>query len=407
MTDEVERGLAQQQHPAAGGGRAYPLLFAAHGLALLGTGLATVGLSLLAFTIAGADAGVVLGNALAIKMLTYALAAPLMAALVDRLARRTLFVTLNLVRTGAILLLPFVTGVMDLYLVVVLFQLASAAFTPAYQATIPDLLPDEGEYLRALSLFRTIGELENVASPMLAAALLLVVDARGVFAGAALGFVLAAAITASLVLPAPRRHATADLGRRLTRGWRIFLGTPRLRALIALNLAVALASAMVAVNTVVLVQNRIGLGERETAIALTCFGMGSLVGALLMPHLLRRTADRTVMLAGAGAAGAALGIAPLVLGYATLLPLWFVLGLCCGLAHTPAGNLLRRSGSPEEKPALYAAQFALFNLSLAVGYAVAGWVGGAIGLLGDFLVLACLVTACVGVAARTWPAASS
>ncbi|MFE1599715.1 MFS transporter [Methylobacterium sp. ID0610] len=388
--------------PAARGRRAYPLLLAAHALALLSTGLATVALSLLAFSLAGADAGVVLGNALAIKMLTYALAAPLMAAFVGRFPRRSLFVTLNLVRAAAILMLPFVTRVMDLYLIVVLFQLASAAFTPAYQATLPDLLPDEGAYLRALSLSRTISELEAVASPMLAASLLLIVDARGLFGGAALGFVLAAAVTVAAPLPSPDRRAAADLRQRVTRGWHIFLGTPRLRALIVLNLAVALASAMVAVNTVVLVQDRLGLGERETAIALTCFGTGSMVGALLMPHLLRRIADRTVMLAGAGAAGAALGIAPLILGYATLLPLWFALGLSCGLAHTPAGNLLRRSGSPGEKPALYAAQFALFNLCLAIGSAVAGRLGSAIGLLGDFLALACLVTICVAVAARAW-----
>jgi predicted MFS family arabinose efflux permease len=294
--------------------------------------------------------------------------------------------------------------VIDLYLLVVLFQLASAAFTPSYQATIPDLLPDEKEYLRALSLSRTLGELENLASPALAAALLVVVDAKGLFVGAALGFVTAAGIIASTPLPMPRRAAAAGLLRRMTRGWRLFLATPRLRGLTALNLAVALASAMVAVNTVVLVQDRLGLGPRETAIVLACFGMGSVAGALLMPLAIRRISDRTLMLAGATAAAATLGLAPLVLGYATLLPLWFGLGLSCGLAHTPAGNLLRRCGSPDEKPALYAAQFALFHLCLAAGYALAGWLGSRVGLIWDFVVLACLALACVAAAARAWPA---
>jgi hypothetical protein len=46
-------------------------LFAAQMLSLLGTGLATVALGLLAYEIAGADAGAVLGTALAIKIVAY------------------------------------------------------------------------------------------------------------------------------------------------------------------------------------------------------------------------------------------------------------------------------------------------------------------------------------------------
>ena len=49
--------------------RTYRQLFLAQVVALVGTGLATVALSLLAFRLAGEDAGAVLGTALAIKML--------------------------------------------------------------------------------------------------------------------------------------------------------------------------------------------------------------------------------------------------------------------------------------------------------------------------------------------------
>ena len=51
--------------------RTYRHLFAAQVIALVGTGLATVALGLLAYDIAGADAGSVLGTALAIKMVAY------------------------------------------------------------------------------------------------------------------------------------------------------------------------------------------------------------------------------------------------------------------------------------------------------------------------------------------------
>ena len=65
--------------------RAYRKLFTAQVVALLGTGLLTVALGLLAFDLAGDRAGAVLGTALTIKMAAYVFVAPIMAALVERL----------------------------------------------------------------------------------------------------------------------------------------------------------------------------------------------------------------------------------------------------------------------------------------------------------------------------------
>ena len=58
----------------------YRHLFLAQIIALLGTGLATVALGLLAFDLAGANAGAVLGTALAIKMVAYIGVAPVASA---------------------------------------------------------------------------------------------------------------------------------------------------------------------------------------------------------------------------------------------------------------------------------------------------------------------------------------
>ncbi|MET0187787.1 MAG: MFS transporter, partial [Pseudonocardia sediminis] len=64
--------------------RAYRRLFVAQMLALVGTGLATVALGLLAYELAGERAGQVLGTALAIKMVAYVAIAPVVGAWADR-----------------------------------------------------------------------------------------------------------------------------------------------------------------------------------------------------------------------------------------------------------------------------------------------------------------------------------
>lgn len=120
--------------------------------ALVGTGLATVALGLLAFDLAGAQAGAVLGTALAIKMTACIGVAPIAAAFPERLPRKAMLVSLDLVSALVALALPFVTEVWQVYVLTFILQSASAAFTPTFQATIPDILPDEDEYTRALSL---------------------------------------------------------------------------------------------------------------------------------------------------------------------------------------------------------------------------------------------------------------
>jgi MFS family permease len=172
--------------------RTYRHLFLAQVVALLGTGLATVALGLLAFDLAGEGAALVLGTIFTIKMVAYVGIAPIVGAFADRLPRRAFLVTLDLVRAGVALALPFVTEIWQVYVLIFLLQSASAAFTPTFQATIPDVLPDEARYTRALSLSRLAYDLENIVSPTLAALLLAVMSYNSLFLGTVVGFVASA-----------------------------------------------------------------------------------------------------------------------------------------------------------------------------------------------------------------------
>ncbi|POH42214.1 MFS transporter [Pseudomonas fluorescens] len=382
--------------------RTYRHLFLAQVIALVGTGLATVALGLLAFDLAGAQAGAVLGTALAIKMTAYIGVAPIAAAFAERLPRRAMLVSLDLVRAVVALALPFVTEVWQIYVLIFVLQSASAAFTPTFQATIPDILPDEDDYTRALSLSRLAYDLESVASPMLAAALLTVISFHNLFAGTVIGFLASAALVATVLLPKAKQVPRRSIYERTTRGMRIFLATPRLRGLLALNLTVAAASAMVIVNTVVLVQSRFALPQSSTALALAAFGGGSMISALVLPRLLKNIKDRTAMLFGGGILVAGLAVGINLTTYNFLLPLWMVLGVGYSLAQTPSGRLLRRSAHAEDRPALFAAQFALSHACWLITYPLAGWLGANINLAASFLGLAVLAGSALVVSIVIW-----
>lgn len=390
--------------------RTYRHLFAAQVIALTGTGLMTVALGLLAFELAGGQAGAVLGTALAIKMIAYVGVAPVVGAFAARLPRRAFLVAMDVVRASVALALPFVDQVWQIYVLIFLLQSASAAFTPTFQATIPDILPQERDYTRALSLSRLAYDLESLLSPMLAAALLTLIGFHWLFAGTVFGFLLSAALVVSVQLPQAAPAASGGIYEKITRGIRIYLATPRLRGLLALNLSVAAAGAMVIVNTVVLVRGTLSKSDTDVALALACFGGGSMVAAVVLPKLLDRIEDRHVMLPAAAALALLLFVFALLtqldgdLLWIALLVVWALLGLGYSAVMTPTGRLLRRSAHASDRPALYAAQFALSHACWLLTYPLAGWLGGAAGMTATLIVLAVLTALGAVLAALLWPA---
>lgn len=391
--------------------RSFRHLFLAQVVALAGTGLATVALALLAYDLAGARAGAVLGTALAIKMIVYVTLAPLAGALVPPGLRKPVLIGLDLIRAGVALMLPFVSEIWQVYVLIALLQSASACFTPLFQSVIPEILPEERDYTRALSLSRLAYDLESLLSPAIAAALLTVISFHGLFAGTSVGFAASALLVLATAFPvAAAVHAASSPYARAFRGMRIYLHTPRLRGLLGLNLCAAAGGAMVFVNTVVIVRGPLHGGEREVAWALAAFGAGSMAVALLIPKLLDRIPDRRVMLAAAMAMAGALLVATGLwaalrgaLGWTLLLPLWFVLGAAYAGLVTPGGRLLRRSAQSDDLPFLFAAQFSLSHVCWLLAYPLAGWVGARFGLGSALAALSCVSVIGLLFARRTWP----
>jgi len=194
---------------------------------------------------------------------------------------------------------------------------------------------------------------------------------------------------------------------RTTRGISIYLATPRLRGLLAINLAVAAAGAMVIVNTIVLVKARFGLDDAAVAWALAAFGAGSMISALALPRLLDRVPDRPVMICGAAALVAGTAAGGLIGGYGALLPLWLLIGVGYSAAQTPSGRLLRRSAAPADRPAVFAAQFALSHACWLFCYPLAGRLGTALGLGPTFVVMALIALSGVVMALVLWPRKSA
>lgn len=387
--------------------RDYRLLFTAQVTGLFGTGSATVALGLLAYDLAGVAAAAVLGTALTIKMLVYVSVAPIVAAYAHRLPRRQFLMALHLIRAAVAPALPVVDQVWQIYLLIALLQTASAAYTPTYQAIIPDILPDERDYTRALSAAQLAATMETLLSPMLAAAALTVLSFHWLFAGTAIGFAVAAALVAGTRVPDAAATA-GSVRERITVGLRLFAVTPRLRGLLGLNLVVAAAGSVIMVNTVNYVRDTLGGTQSGVAILLAANGFGTMLVALSLPRGLDRLGPRPVMLAGAATllAGLAAAVMLSAVGdrhWATAIAVWAAIGAGTAAILTPTGHVLRRSARPGDRPALFAAQFSLSHLAWLLTYPITGWLTTAAGFTTTWTLLAMLATAGTVAALRMWP----
>lgn len=366
-------------------GRMYRHIYAAQCVSLIGTGLASVALGLTAFDLAEADASIVLGIIFSIKMITYVGLAPVAAALCAKRDRRKVLVFLDILRAGVVLAMPFASELWHIYILVLLLHAASAAFTPAFLATIPDIFSDEGDYTRALSASRIAQDLEMLASPVMAAMLLIVIPSGSLFVITSLGFIASGLLILSVLLPPPAPQPERSFRSKTLRGMEIYFKTPRLRGYLALNFGAAAIGATIFVNTVAIVRGELGLSESALALTMFAFGAGSVSAAVLLPRSLNRFGDRRTTLVGSVIAAAAFGFLAFwttmhEISWPAVLGTWAVAGFGYVSVLTPSGRLLTRSAERADRPSLFAARFALSHGCFLFTYPLAGWLMSAVPL---------------------------
>ena len=383
---------------------AFRKLFSAQVIALIGTGLATVALTLLAYKFAGGNAAILLGNILAIKMVAYVVFAPIVGGIAHRFDRKRLLISLDLVRAFIVLAIPFVTEIYHIYLLVFLLSISSAGFKPVFQSTIADIIPDEAVYTRALSYSRVAYDLETLLSPLLAGLALLFFSFNSLFMVNSIAFLFSACLIFVTILPSSA--PTDRLGgtwQLITFGVRSYLKTPRLRGMLILYLGVASASAMIIVNTVIVIKEGLGGSDSEVVLALAASGAGSMLVALSLPRILDYITDRTVMLAGSTVMSIGLMTIYTQPDYVGVLSIWFVIGMGWSMVQTPASRVVNRSASMADRPSYFSAQFALTHACWMIAYPLSGQLSTLWGIENTALIFGIAVFAFTILGARIWP----
>lgn len=326
------------------------------------------------------------------------LGAPLSGLLVDRVRRRPLMIVTNCALVIVVLLLLFVRGpqqVWLIYVVAFLYGAGSSAFTSSQSALLTVMLPDEmlGE---GNGLLQTIRESLRIVGPLSGAGLYAAFGGGVVAIVDAATFGISALTLASLnvaetVPLITERHFRTDVTAGVTHIWRSIV----LRRIVATT-AVALLVIGFAETIIFAVVSQ-GLHRPTSFIGVlsAAQGVGAIAGGLTAARLLRRMGD--VRLAALGLAVFAAGESFLA---SSLLPAvlagFVVAGLGVPWVIVAFGTAIQRRSPAELQGRVYSAADTLVGtpqtLSIALGAALSTIIDYRI-LIG---VMAVVVMGCAG-----------
>ena len=354
-------------------------LYLAQTINLVGDSLTWVGLALLAFELAGAQAGTVLAGALTLRVTAFVVLAPIAGSFADRVDRKRLMVTTHLARMIIVCLLPFVTQIWQIYAIILLLNVFYAFFAPTYTATIP-LVTTEAERSQAIALSSATYQLLGVLGPGLAGSVAAFVGTRQVFFLDAITFLLATILIVTLPgqLMVTQHQQTAKTVNRTLEDIR--MGTvclftdPPIRYALILQLVAAIAGAEILVNTVGYVQGVLQFGKIEYGWVMAAFGIGATLASVGLGNFQQRVSP--MLWTSIGAVLITLALLPAnFANLGGLLVLWMIAGIGQTLVNVPTQTLIANRVAVEVQGRVYGAHFAWSHLWWAFSYPLAGWMG--------------------------------
>lgn len=364
-------------------------LYLAQTINLIGDALTWLGLALLAFELAGAQAGTVLAGALTLRVTAFVILSPLAGAIADRghnlqsvLAhRKRLMILTHMARMGIVCLLPFVTQIWQIYGIVLALNVFYAFFAPTYTATIP-LVTQPSERAQAIALSSATYQLLGVLGPGLAGAIAAFVGTRQVFFLDGLTFLAAAIALATLPTTTlvTQDQPTARTVNRTLRdiqvGTQCLWRDPAMRYALILQLIGAIIGAEILVNTVGYVQGALHFGKVEYGWVMAAFGIGATLASVGLANFPK---FQPITLVSFGTALMALALLPgNQANLSGLLILWAIAGIGQTLVNVPTQTLIANRVAVELQGRVYGAHFAWSHLWWAFAYPLAGWLGNAL-----------------------------
>jgi MFS family permease len=308
-----------------------------------------------------------------IRFLPPAIVGPFTAMLADRFRRERVMVVADLARAlllGVAALVVVVDGpAAVVYALAGLVAIGYSAVRPAQAALLPSLARSPAELTSANVASSTIESIGVFGGPALGGILLAATSPSVVFAAAAVGFVYSAALISRIARqPAPEgRREERHILREFSAGYLTVAREPNLRVLVLLLVAQTLVAGALNVLIVVSALRLLDLGEQGVGYLTSALGIGGVLGAVVSIALVGRgrlTSDFTIGIVLWGLPIAIMGLWPEPIPAFLLLT---IVGMGNTLVDVSAFTLLQRAVPDEVLGRVFGAVQSLWVGTIGLG----------------------------------------
>jgi MFS family permease len=262
-------------------------------ISLIGSALTNFALPLLVFKLSGSALD--LGIATAAAWLPYLIFGLPIGTWVDRISRKGLMISMDIVRAALLAVVPTLALVGHLplwwiYMVLFFNATLGIGFNAAGYAAIASLAKSKG-LVQANGFIQTSAWLALVVGPLLATFLLTRISLQGVLWVDAATFLVSAAslalVRTSFNRTSPMTETRSTFGRDLVEGLRYVLSRPLLRALGLIALLANLALGTIVAQLVLVAKDVFAASDAQVGGFATALGLGGAVASLLAGPLKR------------------------------------------------------------------------------------------------------------------------
>lgn len=322
-------------HPPLLGGRDFRLFFGGQFLSNVGNSITDFALPLLVYQLTDSEVG--LGLAFAIRMVPYLLFGLAIGAWVDRLDRKKLMISSDLLNAALLLPIPILAlaGVLPVELIFVFLFLSSAlniVYDTGQFAAVYSLV-NEDELAKANGRTRASYQASSViGAPIVGLLVWLGLRLEAILLIDTLSFVVSA-----ISLRAVRRSFNAPAGDEpqpvstilsdIREGLRFVMGNPLMRATLTMSAAINLTTTVVPATIIAFGTENLGASEFELGVLTAVGAVSAILLALSASPLRERLSFNVVTLGAVLAAGVLVAALAINTNLWVAMPLW---GLALG-----------------------------------------------------------------------------
>lgn len=379
-------------------------LYFAQAISLLGDAFTWIGIALLAYEFGGNQSAKILAIALTLRVTAFIIFGSYAGVLADRFNRKKILIITNLVRMVIVFSLAFITNVWELYILIFLLNVFNAFFSPAYKASIPQLISHKEKYGNAIALSNATWQLLGMLGPGLAGVVAVFWGSRQIFLVDALSFI----VSSILVFFIPfsflkegkpsKQYSISAIWNDTLNGTKLIFSNKSIRFSLLIELVAAIAGAQILVNTVGHIKGNLSLTDKEFGWTMTAFGIGATIAAFTVNAIDQSKNKTKLLIIGALMLSLSVLFANIV-HYEILLFFWVIAGLGQSFADMPSQILIAENITLAQQGKAYGSHFAWSHLWWAIGYPIAGFTGIYLTshdfLIGGLLALGLLIIICL------------